>query len=174
MSNVRVLMADIPESELPALCAAVGFVTINWALMERQMDNIIHFSFDSLGGIPGHDRKPSTFKEKTKYITKAFNHTKEFVTHKENALQLTERAKSFSVMRHAFTHGALESIDGTVITINKLQTKKEYRVDSIKIDFKDFPAHAEEISGLVTEWLHLSKTLYDEHQIRKLSRVQHH
>ncbi len=42
-------MADINESDLPALCGAVGFITINWALMERQMDNIIHFSFASLG-----------------------------------------------------------------------------------------------------------------------------
>ncbi|BCM25332.1 hypothetical protein [Methyloradius palustris] len=164
-------MPDIPKSDLPALCAAVGFITINWALMERQMDNIIHFSFDSFGGISGHDRKPSTFKEKAKYLIKAFSHTREFSNHKVNTLALIERAKSFSITRHAFTHGALESLDGTVLTINKLQTKKEYRVDLIKIDIKDFPFHAQEISDLVTEWLHLSKTLYDEHQKRKQSKI---
>ena len=57
-------MNDISESDLPALCAAVGFMTINWSLMERQMDNIIQFCFATLGGIPGHDRKPSAFREK--------------------------------------------------------------------------------------------------------------
>ena len=167
-------MADIAESDLPALCAAVGFVTINWAFMERQMDNIIHLSFASLGGIPGHDRKPSAFKEKTKYLAKAFNHNKELVIHKTNALVLIERARAFSITRHALTHGALDSIEGTILTINKLQTKSEYRVDLVKIDIKDFPFHAQEITGLVTEWLHLSKTLFDEHQKRKQSPARHH
>lgn len=138
------------------------------------MDNIIHFSFTALGGIPGHDRKPSVFKEKAKYLTKVFSHNKELALHKIVAIRLIERAKQFSITRHAFTHGTLEKLEGTLLTINKLQTKNEYRADLIKIDFIDFPAHAQEITGLVTEWLSLSKTLFDEHQKRKQSPAQHH
>ncbi len=131
------------------------------------MDNIIHFSFVTLDSIPGHDRKPSAFKDKAKYLVKVFNHNKELALHKAKASALIERARAFSITRHAFTHGALESLEDTVLTINKLQTKSEYCVDLVKIDIMDFPAHAQEIGGLVTEWTLLSKMLFDEHQKRK-------
>jgi predicted ester cyclase len=166
-------MNDVSENDLPALCAAVGFLTINWSLMERQMDNIIQFSFSTLGGIPGRDRKPSAFRDKAKYLAEAFNHNKELSIHKAIAIPLIERAKAFSITRHAFTHGAIEKLDGTVLTINKLQTKGEYRSESIKIDFIDFPTLSLEIVGLVTEWLSLSKTLFYEHQKRKQLHALH-
>ncbi|MDO8207751.1 MAG: hypothetical protein Q7T38_08030 [Gallionella sp.] len=160
-------MSSIKQADLRELLVAVGFVTVNWALMERQMDNIINLSFVSFGGVSGHNKKPSVFVEKVKYLMGAFDQNNELSQHKTNAIRLIDRAKDFSELRHAFTHGALESLDGSVLTINKLKTKSEYCVDLIKIDLIDFPVHVEEIGGLVTEWTHLSKSILDEHQKRK-------
>lgn len=166
-------MNDISESDLPALCTAVGFVTINWALMERQMDNVVNFSFVKLGGIPGFKKKPRSFEDKAKYLTLAFSHNMELALYKALAIPLIERAQQFSITRHAFTHRTLERLDGTALTINKLLTKGEYQSQSIKIDFIDFPTFSQGIVDLVTEWLSLSKTLFDEHQKRKQLHALH-
>jgi hypothetical protein len=160
-------MSSITQDNLPDLCLAVGYVTINWALMERQMNNCVHLVFSELGGVPGHEVKPTVFKAKASYLSKAFKHVKLLAPHKDTAFKLIAQAKTTSNTRHAFTHGTLECLENTVLTINKLQTKDAYRAEHFKFDLLDFPIFSIELGDLVKNWLTLSKNLLDEHKVRK-------
>jgi hypothetical protein len=162
------------ENELKAIFEAVGFVTINWALMERQLDNCIHLVKTDLGGVRGHPKKPVAFKKKVAYLRKAIKTIKPLQKHKEEALILLSRAVKMSNIRHQLTHGTIEELNSTVLTINKIKYVDSYYAEQHKFDFKKFPALSEELGDLVTQWLHFSKKLLDNRQSLIKEHQKHH
>ena len=165
---------SIPTDELLSICSAVGFITINWALMERQLDSCIYLIHTDLGGVEGHIEKPRAFKKKTNYLHKAFTHITELNQYKDNALKLVKMANTISYTRNNFTHGTIEKLDDTVLTINTLNLKDGYRSESRSFDFKQFPKLAGDLEDLVTQWTHLSADLLDNLKLLKQEYHKHH
>jgi hypothetical protein len=56
------------------LCQAVGFLVIDWALIEQQIDNWVNVSFNNCGGnsIHGHETIPHALKRKIDFLKKSF------------------------------------------------------------------------------------------------------
>lgn len=161
---------SIPQEELKPICEAIGFITINWALMERQFDNCIHLIHTDFGRYMHNHEKPIAYKKKSKYLRKAFRRVPHLDKYKANGLDLIQRADSLSELRHRFTHGTIRSLDGTVLTIDKLSIKDGYQADTHVYDFMQFPKLAEDLGDLVMKWGHLSSALLDDRRLRLSER----
>lgn len=132
---------------------AVGFISISWALVERQMDNIIHLVFDRLGGVPGEKEKPVSLSRKIDYLKKAFKKLPALHAFKYRALDLLKEAKDTGDKRHVFMHGTLSELDGTILHIDKITPKVSgYVVERTSFDLLHFPALTEELEDLTTRW----------------------
>lgn len=155
----------ISEEDLGALCTATGLLAINWAMIERQMDNCIHLIFACLGGIPREKEKPISLKRKIRALRTAFKKIPPLQQYKERAIDLLNRASEASEKRHAFIHGCISHLDGLKLTIYKLDPSAlEYKVDAITFDLLNFPSLAEEFGNLAGEWGRLSRDLLNKFQ----------
>lgn len=129
------------------------------------MDNCIHIIFSEFKYIQKKDqKKPYQFKDKAEYLYKAFSNLENLSHHKEMAISLIERAKKVSESRHALTHGTIESLSGSILTINKLKFGNDYSSEIIPFDFTNFESISGELGELVTKWTKLSTALLYQHK----------
>lgn len=161
-------MSDIQEDDLLSLCTAVGFISINWALVERQMDNIIHLVFDSLGGVPGQKKKPVALSWKIKYLRQAFTKLPALSPFRFRALRLLTDAQDMGGKRHVFMHGTLGGLDGTILHIDKMAVGRPgYVVERTSFDLLQFPALTAELEDLTTQWATLARDVLDDRRSRQ-------
>lgn len=162
-ANKIVNVMNITSENLSQIIGIVGYYSVNWSLMERQMDNIIHYVQDGLGGVEGFRNRPFTsFIRKCNYLELAFKSKLQLAAYSYEGLRLLNGAKDFSRLRHVMIHGAPESIVGTVIIFNKLQDGPNYKSILYRYDVMSFEKDSINCGQLVSDWLAMSDALVRE------------
>jgi hypothetical protein len=124
------------------------------------MDNCTHLIFENLEGHKIEKAKPIALKRKIRFLRRAVRSIPALAPFKELILQLLTDSGKASEKRHAFIHGCIESQDGTILSVNKLDpSHPTYKVSEIKFDMRQFPALSEDLGHLVTEWIDLAQSL---------------
>lgn len=150
------------KRNLRALCEAVGFLSIYWAILERQMDNCIVLIFTDLGGHEIEPVKPIALKRKARFLNRAFKKIDKLAPFKEQALTLLAGATKLALDRHLFLHGCIVKLEGTILHISRyFPADPGYRTQHAKFDFQKYPALTEELERLASGWIGLSQTLLD-------------
>jgi len=157
---------SVSEGDLKELCTAIGIIAINWAMIERQLDNCIHLICADLGGIPGEREKPLALERKIKALKKSFRRIESLKPFKDRAIPLIEDARVMGHKRHMFLHGCIGKLEGPILTMHKLRPdinalNPYYEVEELSFDFTQFPALVEDLSRLVKAWGFLAKDLLD-------------
>jgi hypothetical protein len=160
-------MADSRKDDIPALCSMVGFVTIYWALIERQMDNIFFLIHANYGGVPKYRDRPVQFKRKVAYLRKAARDNKHIRHLAGEILRLLPVCEKAANTRHLLVHGCIESLQGGELVLNKVQYTDDFSAEEVRFDVgNEFPELASSLERMAREWLMLCELALEAHRTR--------
>jgi hypothetical protein len=117
-------MTDSSQHDLTALSYAVGFIVINWALIEQSMDHCVRAIYRGCNGKCIRPRLPVSCKPKIEFLEASLKTLLQLEEFKEDGLMLLRDIADIADMRNNLVHGVIESIhsDSGVYTFNRLKT----------------------------------------------------
>lgn len=141
---------DEPD-DFQSLCAAIGFVEVNWALFEQSLDFIVLTAHQDLGGNTIEKQLPRSYSRKVEFLKKAFSKIALLSPLKKEATEILSRGDHISKTRHDLMHGVvthIEAVDGryTFSKIDYVGQNHTYR--DFVFSPEDFPALAEDLLRL--------------------------
>jgi hypothetical protein len=145
--------------DFETLCALVGYVSIQWASIEQDLDYCVAASFHGCGGADIREDLPVSLEAKIDYLKKAYRRLPPLHGLVDEALPLLTDLKVFAQNRHDLVHGVINGIEheGGVYTF--LRTEYNRTIHSqrkVLVDVKAFPALAKELAGLLGRALNLA------------------
>jgi hypothetical protein len=160
------LAAILDDRKFQAFCSAIGFIEVNWAFAEQQLDHWAQLCFVTLGGSNDEGEMPRSFSRKIKFLRKSFKNIPALAPYKERALEILGRADKLSETRHDATHAVITSmddVDGVYEMVNKkLNIDGSHWIKEVRFDVRDFPALSLKLVLLGKDAVHLSNELADE------------
>jgi len=148
------------QSELRTVCMMTGFIVVYWAMVERQMDNCIHLIFEDLDGKSLDSVKPLQLKRKIKFLKKAFRKVEGLKEFSSDALKFLAKSQTLGNIRHDFVHGCISKVDGTIITLNRLDVAETpYTAKHIKFDAATYPVLVADLQHQASGWTSLAERL---------------
>jgi hypothetical protein len=149
-------------------CQCVGFVVLNWSLIEQQLDNWVNVCFHNCGGKPFAKGRgvPVLLKAKSRFLRTCFRSLPLLEEFGDAAIALVERIGTASKRRHDLIHGAITELRPDSVTgafrfrrigyDGDIHTLTEYVVAP-----DDFQSFAPILTDLVTDAITLSQRLGD-------------
>jgi len=141
--------------EFRSLCAAIGFVVVNWALAEQSLDFMVETIYNKCAGNTIEEQLPHSFQRKVKFLRKAFRTRVALQIYAEDGNKLLNCMVPLAQQRHDLVHGvvvSIESVNGR-FPIDKL----DYQAQEHIMRRIDFDPNA--FDGLVQELLNLGRDL---------------
>lgn len=163
-------MDDIDDFQ--SLCAAIGFVEVNWALFEQSLDFIVLTAHKDLGGSVIEPELPRSYSRKVKFLRRAFSKITVLTPLKSESTEILDRSCELSKARHDLTHGVVthvQAVDGcyTFSKIDYVGHGHAYR--DFVFNPEDFPKLVEELLRLGAQTTRLGMKI-DEIQRRLVKR----
>jgi hypothetical protein len=154
------------HDDFRALCMAVGFVVLNWAIIEQQMDNWVNIAFRNCGGssLKDVDGIPRSFDRKMKFLRKSFKKLPALAPFSTEGLALIERASAISTERNNLVHGGIVSMEmrsGAFQFCKVEYTKDNHAVSTFMFNRTAFSTLETALGDLLTEQLAFSLKLAD-------------
>jgi hypothetical protein len=94
----------VRDNDLQAFCTAIGWIEINWAMVEQQFDRWMQVIFLRLGGKALEKHVPRGFSGKVRFLRRAFNTINLLAPFRDRALSIIQRTDDYSNMRHNLNH----------------------------------------------------------------------
>ena len=100
------------------LCQGIGYVVLNWSMLENQLDNCVNVSFNNCGGAVFQSGRgvPRSLKPKMAFLRKCFKTLPPLVEFRADALALLSRVSAASKRRHELMHGSLMDLKPDPVT----------------------------------------------------------
>src|SRR5712692_2378524 len=98
------------NDEYHALCAAIGFVVVNWAIAEQGLDGCVAIVFHNHDGKTIDQEIPRSLSRKVEFLKKCFKRFDSLAPIKDKALEILQRLTVLSDRRHDLVHGAITSV----------------------------------------------------------------
>ena len=137
------------------LCAAIGFISVNWALTENFMDSVVLAIYQDFGGRKIERSIPRSLNKKIDFCRKAIRRLPSFSRYGVALLPLLNDMETLSEKRHDFIHGVVTNIkrdpDGTFPIMRLIYGRHEHTMREIKFDPNDFPGLVQDIQKLQTQ-----------------------
>ena len=95
--------------EFRALCMAVGFVVVHWAINEQQIDNWVNVAFRKCGGdaLRKTGDIPTSFRVKIDFLKTCFKTLPQLAPFASEGQALLTRASAMAVERNNLMHASL-------------------------------------------------------------------
>jgi hypothetical protein len=157
------------DDEFLHFCAAIGWVEVNWSMMESQFDRWCQIAFITLEwrGTNGKEKViPRPYGQKVRFLRGAFTNSPALAKHGVDGIALLDRADALADMRHDLTHGVIthmEARDGKYLLENrKIQRDGRHTVKEVVFDVRGFPALADKLVILGRDAIQFSHRLQIE------------
>lgn len=154
------------DDEFLHFCAAIGWVEVNWSLMESQLDrwSQVLFIVHKWRGKDGKEKEiPRGYARKVRYLRGGFNRLPALKAFKDDCIDVLERADDLSETRHDLTHGVITSIeskDGKFFLENrKIQRDGMHTIKNVVFDVRQFPVLADKLADLGRDAIAISQRL---------------
>lgn len=94
---------------------AIGFIVVNWALIEQQLDFLVNIAYRRCNGKPLEKSGvvPKMLKRKLQFLHKAFTGLPLLAPFSAEGLKFIPRARALSPHRDNLVHGSLETMKHT-------------------------------------------------------------
>ena len=173
---------SVPESILPTIYSAVGFLVVNWALVEHSLDTWSTVIFHLAEGKRVNHQMQRNLGGKLEFLRRCFKRIGALAPYSEEALQLLTTAERLSLTRHFVVHGALahyEPQDGTII-FSKLDLVDDYtrhKINELTIPLEKLTDEGMECLKIFSPILELSVRLInafvpEEHRHKLSSTIR--
>jgi hypothetical protein len=154
------------HDDFRALCVAVGFVVLNWAIIEQQIDNWVNIAFINCGGrsLRGVDGIPRSFRRKAKFLKDSFRKLPSLSPFAAEGLALLARASVWADERNNLVHGGITSLEpqNGAFQFRKIgYLKGNHTVSTFMFTPSDFSTLETALEELLTEQLAFSQKLAD-------------
>src|ERR1700730_11205991 len=106
----RDLVLHLDGDQFRAFCTVIGFVEVNWAFFESQMDRWVQIAFVKLKFRFNGKEAPAGFGRKSTYLRQAFK-LPALSKYKETAIDLLDKADVLSETRHDLTHAVITGVE---------------------------------------------------------------
>ena len=146
---------------------AIGFVVVNWAVIEQQIDNLVNVTFKDCGGRDLRKKAdiPRSFSQKAKFLKECFKKLGPLKPFAGEGLSLVGRACNLSVERHNLVHGAVTSlvpVNGTFEFRKVGYEREDHTIEPFTWHPDDFSKLAKSLGDLTTDLIALSQKLADK------------
>jgi hypothetical protein len=152
-------------NDLQAFCTAIGWIEINWAMVEQQFDRWMQVIFHRLGGNALEKRVPRNFSEKVRFLRRAFTDITLLAPFRDKGLSIIKRTDEYSNMRHNLMHAVVAHVEpiGGKFTMTSLRLDAQARqtVTDFVFDVNQFPTVSADFQRLGTEAIELSLDLIE-------------
>lgn len=142
------------SQDFQKLCLAIGYISIQCALIESAMDMIVSTIYVDCGGNSLRKAMPKFIKDKTKFMIRAFEELPKLVTLRVQGKALTKRISDNTELRHDFIHSSITNsppING-VYQFMRLDAKEHNHSMKIwKFDIKNFQEIPKVLEPLVMD-----------------------
>jgi hypothetical protein len=150
------------DPDFRGLCTAIGFVVLNWSIIEQQIDIWVNVALiDYAIEIP-RNGVPRAFRSKVKFLRACFEKSPELRPFASDGLALIQRASALSEDRHKLVHGVLsapEPEDG-VYHFSKVTYERDgHSVRSFTFDPPAFSKLETDLGDLVTDSIEFGQKL---------------
>lgn len=124
------------QDDYHALCMAVGFVVVNWAIAEHSLDGWVAITYHDHGGKDLAKRIPKALSAKVEFLTECFQKAESLAAYKDEALSILARVTDLSEKRHDLVHGAITSVsaDNGVFFLTRLDFER-HAISVRQVDF---------------------------------------
>jgi len=149
----RDLTMHLDGDQFRAFCSVIGFVEVNWALFESQMDRWVEIVFHPLRFRFNGRQAPTSFSRKSTYLREAFKKLPALSKYKATALDILEKADAVSVTRHDLTHAVITGIEPKDFfkfeMVNRKLNRSGMHTDKdVTFDIRGFPRLAGDLVDL--------------------------
>jgi hypothetical protein len=157
------------HDEFRALCFAVGFIVLNWGIVEQQIDIWVNIAFRLCGGEALRKNKdiPRAFNQKARFLKECFNKLPALAAFASEGKSLIERVSSQASKRHDVVHSSLASFTpkNGAFTFNKVEYKKDgHSVSTFTFSPTYFSTLETEMGDLLSEQIAFGQKLADRFQ----------
>jgi hypothetical protein len=157
------------DDEFLHFCASIGWVEVNWSLMESQLDRwcqVMYLIFKWRGKDGKEKEIPRPYGRKVRFLRGGFAKIPALKKYSADGVSVLDRADTLSDTRHDLTHGVITSIeskDGKYFLENrKIQRDGKHIVKDVVFNVRGFPALADKLADLGTDAIRLSHRLQVE------------
>lgn len=152
--------------EFLALCQAIGYIVVNWALVERQIDQWASVAYKQCNGraLRKNQDIPRQFTQKKQFLVECFKKLQPLAPYRTRACDLLTEAIRLSKIRNDLVHGTIDSIDAPdgVFHFQILSAERTHHtLREFDFDLKSFPEIEASLLHLQGETLLLSNDLAD-------------
>jgi hypothetical protein len=137
--------------DFQSLCAAIGFIVVNWALAEQSLDFTVETIYNKCAGNTLAKELPRPFRRKVDFLRKAFQTSVALQIYAEDGNRLLDRMEALATQRNDLVHGVVISIETTNgrFPIDKLDYQaQEHIMRRVEFDPNTFDDLAAELLSL--------------------------
>lgn len=139
----------------------IGWVEINWAMMEQQLTWMAKSVYVRMGGNKWERELPVTsFARKATFLRKACSRIPALAEFKKDIIALLDDAEGLAQDRNRFTHAVVTSIEANRFKFSfdqlKVDRKGGHTLTEFLFDVREFPKLAARFSRLSTDAMNLS------------------
>lgn len=154
------------HDEFRSLCMAIGFVVLNWAIVEQQIDIWVNVAFKNCGGraLRKKDDIPRSFSLKVKFLKECFKKLTPLKPFATEGLELIKRASILACDRNKLVHAGLVSLktENGAFQFRRIEyMKDEHAVSPSVFGPDDWTTLETALGDLIPEQLALSQKLAD-------------
>lgn len=151
----------VREEDILAVCLAVGFITVNWALVEHQLDNCVALVMKHFEDV--HRKKiPRQYAVKAEFLRTAFSAISQLKNFKAPMHALLDRTDSAADKRHVFIHGTIDKFQGVNLSMSKLGYDAGLLAKAKStFDLSESGDVIPEFVTLSTDWLNFAVCFHD-------------
>lgn len=150
---------DLQEGEhtdFRKLCAAVGFVVLNWSHIEQNVDAWVSIAFQDCDGkrLRKKEDIPRSLDNKLDFLKDGFKKLPALNSYSDEGLGLLARVKSLSELRHNLVHGTIRDIspqDGVFHFQLVEYNRQHHRVKPFSFGPSDFSKLEKSLQELLTD-----------------------
>ncbi len=152
----------VKEEDIMAVCLAVGFITVNWALVEHQLDNCVALVMKHFDGAHRKKKIPRQYAVKAAFLRSAFSTITQLKNFKAPMLALLDRADSAADKRHVVIHGTIDKFEGVNLSMSKLDYDAGLLAKAKStFDLSESGDVIPEFATLSTDWLNFAIRFHD-------------
>ncbi len=158
---------DPKNDEFRSLCTAIGFVVLNWAVIEQQVDNWVNVAFINCGGKSLRKKSdiPRSLSQKLDFLNECFGKLAPLKPFAGEGRSLVGRVSNLSDQRNDLIHGGIVSLEpeNGAYRFRKIKYMKEnHAVTTFMFDPAAFDKLGKDLGNLLTEQIAFSQKLADK------------
>ena len=157
-------MSQQDKKDFDSFCQMVGFIILNWAIVDQQLDALTDKVFNKFSWARKPTQLPKGVKRRTRFFKEAFADIPQLNKFADDFLDVVERCKAVSEKRDLLVHGVIrdQKHNKGAWTFNKLDhAGVVYTLRLEKIDSNFLQSLVDDVVSLGTEANEMHRRLED-------------